>query len=333
MAAVSVVIPTRNRPDLIVRAVNSVVAQSLSDIEIIVVVDGDDGKTAAALDVVGDPRLRVFVLPENGGASAARNFGVSKATAPWIALLDDDDEMLPERLAIQLQAGEESEAEYPVILCRAFVQTPQERFVEPKILPGEGEHISEYFLNKKSLIGHVGGIGSSIIFTKKSLLTKVVFPEEKRHQDWAWVLKVNAAKGCKFAFVPDVLCIYHADHHVKGSTGAISTQNDWEFCPYWANRYRKYMTGRAYASYLLTTAAVIARRQDAWRAIPLLLRDAFEAGKPTLTHLILFLGVWLLPKNAQIAMRDLRHRIRPKVLWPRRQADSPDALSYSANRE
>jgi len=332
MSAVSVVIPTRNRPDLVVRAVKSVVAQSLFDIEIIVVVDGDDGKTAAALEGVRDLRLRVFVLPENRGAPAARNFGVSKATAPWIALLDDDDEMLPERLAKQLRAGEESQSDYPVILCRAFVQTAQGRYIQPKHLPNEREHISEYFLSKKSIIGHVGIVQSSTIFAKKTLFHQVAFPDLMRHQDWTWALQTNAVKGCTFEFVPDPLCIYHVEHQIAGSIASISTRNDWKWSRSWAFRYRKYMTRKAYASYLLTTAAAMAKRQADWRAIPCLFRDALANGKPTLTHLVLFLGVWLLPKDAQVLIRDMRYRLRPLALWRRVRANRLGGLSSSANR-
>lgn len=236
MARVSAVIPTRNRPQLVIRAVNSVIAQTLTDIEIIVVVDGDDGKTAAALEGVRDPRLRVFVLPENEGASAARNFGVSKATAPWIAFLDDDDEMLPERLAMQLRAGEESPAAYPVILCRVYEQTLKRKYVEPKILPRDGEHISEYIMNKKSIIGHAGGVGSSIIFNKKTLLEKVLFADITNFEDWTWPLQANCVLGCSFEFVPHPLGIYYAEHP------SLSTKDDWDSAMIWANGYREYMT-------------------------------------------------------------------------------------------
>ena len=332
MTLVSVVIPTRNRPDLVVRAVKSAVAQSLSDIEIIVVVDGEDGKTSVALEGVRDPRLRVFILPENRGASEARNFGVSKAAAPWIALLDDDDEMLPERLAIQYRAAEKSRAKYPVIVCRIFVQTLRGKYMEPKRLPRKGEHVSEYMLNKTSIIGHVGTIASSTMLVKKALLSQIGFPKLKRHQDWTWVLQANAVEGCAFEFVPDPLCIYHAEHHVAGSVASISSRNDWEWSRSWANDYREYMTGRAYASYMLTTNAAMAKRQADWRAIPVLFRDAFAKGKPTLTHFVMFLGIWLLPGKAQPLIQDLRYRLRPLALWRRGRANPSGSQRGSASR-
>ena len=75
---VSVVIPTRSRPHLVTRAVRSALAQSINDIEVVVVMDGPDPETRTALAGVADRRLRVIELPEPGGAPNARNVGVTR---------------------------------------------------------------------------------------------------------------------------------------------------------------------------------------------------------------------------------------------------------------
>jgi len=93
---VSVVIPTRLRPALVPRAVRSALAQALTDIEVVVVIDGPDPDTREVLAAIADPRLRIVELERSGGAPAARNVGVDHARAAWTALLDDDDEWLPE---------------------------------------------------------------------------------------------------------------------------------------------------------------------------------------------------------------------------------------------
>src|SRR6185437_10035805 len=95
---VSVVIPTLHRPDLAVRAVRSALAQTHAALEVIVVVDGPDPGTEAALGRITDPRLRVLVLAERGKAPNARNQGALAATGRWTALLDDDDEWLPNKI-------------------------------------------------------------------------------------------------------------------------------------------------------------------------------------------------------------------------------------------
>src|SRR5579862_6769377 len=106
---VSAVIPTRNRPHLVTRAVQSALDQTYADIEVIVVVDGPDPATEDALAQFDDKRLRLIVLPEPVGAARARNVGVEAAWGDWIALLDDDDEWLPEKTRAQMQAAERSQ--------------------------------------------------------------------------------------------------------------------------------------------------------------------------------------------------------------------------------
>jgi glycosyltransferase involved in cell wall biosynthesis len=112
---VSVVIPTKNRPSLVDRAVRSVLCQTIESLEVVVVVDGPDPETEAVLAKITDARLRVVVLPASGGAPAARNAGFSGARGAWIALLDDDDEWLPNKLERQLHACENSSFESPIV--------------------------------------------------------------------------------------------------------------------------------------------------------------------------------------------------------------------------
>ena len=100
--AVSVVIPAYNRAAQIRLAIDSVLRQSFSDFELLVV---DDGSTDGTRDVVrgiADPRLRLIETPRNMGASAARNLGIAEARAPWVAFQDSDDEWLPLKLEKQM---------------------------------------------------------------------------------------------------------------------------------------------------------------------------------------------------------------------------------------
>ncbi len=104
---VSVVIPTRDRRELTAEAVASVLAQTWSELELVVV---DDGSTDATADHVEalfpDPRLRV-VRQGNRGVSAARNRGVRETSGEWVAFLDSDDLWFPPKLERQLAAAGE----------------------------------------------------------------------------------------------------------------------------------------------------------------------------------------------------------------------------------
>jgi len=97
----SCIIPTYNRPEPTVRAVESVLSQTLDDLECIVVDDGSTNETAERVGAIRDPRLRVVRRPHLGVA-AARNYGVSLAASEWIAFLDSDDLWLPRKMERQM---------------------------------------------------------------------------------------------------------------------------------------------------------------------------------------------------------------------------------------
>ena len=99
---VSAIIPVYNNAGTIERAVNSVLVQTYSPEEIIVVDDGSVDNTADILKSVGD-KIKC-VRQENAGASCARNTGINAAAGDWIAFLDADDEWLPEKLQLQTNA-------------------------------------------------------------------------------------------------------------------------------------------------------------------------------------------------------------------------------------
>jgi glycosyltransferase involved in cell wall biosynthesis len=101
MPLVSVIIPTYNRSGLFQKAVASVLEQTWTDLEILLVDDGSDDNTLACASCIKDTRLRVF-SQENKGVSAARNLGIAHARGRFIALLDSDDQWLPTKLERQL---------------------------------------------------------------------------------------------------------------------------------------------------------------------------------------------------------------------------------------
>lgn len=93
----SVIIPTYNRRDFLKKAVDTVLAQTHRDFELIIADDGSTDGTRDMLEAYDDPRLR-YVCQDNQGPAAARNLGLTHAQADWIAFLDSDDWWLPQKL-------------------------------------------------------------------------------------------------------------------------------------------------------------------------------------------------------------------------------------------
>ena len=121
---ISVVIPTYNRNDLLLgRSLPSVYAQHHKELEIIVVCDGMSEESVEDLrQGISDPRVTVHNIPRqsypdngmNWGLYAvdARNFGLDHATAEWVSMLDDDDEMTPDNISSLLDMTRDSDTEF-----------------------------------------------------------------------------------------------------------------------------------------------------------------------------------------------------------------------------
>ena len=109
------IIPTYNRRDLLPRAIDSVLAQTRRIDEIIVVDDGSTDGTADMLQARYGERVK-HVWQSNAGVSAARNHGLRLARGRYLALLDSDDEWLPEKTALQV-AFLESRPDFGMVVC------------------------------------------------------------------------------------------------------------------------------------------------------------------------------------------------------------------------
>ncbi len=103
MPEVSIVIPTYNAEKTILETVESALAQTFTDFEILVINDGSTDSTLNLIEEIGDARLKIFNY-ENSGVAIARNRGISLAAGQFISFLDSDDLWLPDKLESQLFA-------------------------------------------------------------------------------------------------------------------------------------------------------------------------------------------------------------------------------------
>ncbi|MEL7161695.1 MAG: glycosyltransferase family A protein [Bacteroidota bacterium] len=99
MPFASIILPTHNRAGRLPTAIESVLAQTFSDWELIIVDDGSTDDTRAVVTRYADSRIR-YHYQENRQLNGARNAGVGLAGTPWIGFLDDDDEFLPDHLEL-----------------------------------------------------------------------------------------------------------------------------------------------------------------------------------------------------------------------------------------
>lgn len=250
---VSVVIPTRNRPELVLRAVRSAFAQTLREIEVVVVIDGADAATEAALAQIKDSRLSVVALPASVGGSEARNIGVRSSRGEFIALLDDDDEWATDKLPRQVEAARNSKSPLPIVTCRLIARRPVGDEIWPARPMNKGESMSEYLLCRETSIRQGEGfIQSSTLLVPRALMLQVPFRRGlPRHQDWDWLIRVSSHPGVDVVWVWSALVIYHIDAYRKSiSAGrALAPSLDWV-------NGNKFVTPRARAYFYATQIAV-----------------------------------------------------------------------------
>jgi glycosyltransferase involved in cell wall biosynthesis len=306
--AISVVIPSHNRPVLAQRAVASVLAQTFSDLEVIVVLDGADPASEASLREVQDQRLRVISVAESVGGSEARNIGVRAARAEWVALLDDDDEWMPEKLQKQMTVGQGSSYQYPIVATALIARSPVADFRWPRKTPTYP--LSEYLFVRNSLFQGEGVLQTSTWLTKKQLLLDVPFTRGlRRHQDWDWILRAGNTPGAGVEFIDEALAIWYIDD--PGSL--IKTQYDWRYSLDWIRANRSLVTPRAYAGLMAVTLSSQAAWQRDWSAFLPLLRETIFGGSPRLMDFVLFFAMWLVPRRLRHGIRALVTRERGKI--------------------
>ncbi|MDN7012324.1 glycosyltransferase family 2 protein [Methanoculleus sp. FWC-SCC3] len=173
LPAVSVVIPLYNKGPYITRAINSVLAQTVREFEVIVVDDGSTDDGAEVVGGFGDPRIRL-IRQENRGVSAARNRGIEAARGELVAFLDADDEWMPRHLEALLrlrekypQAGAYGTA-YLITGNGSTIQTPSYSAAIPPE-PWEGL-LPNYFSD--AILGSPP-ISSSIVAVPRCILNEV----------------------------------------------------------------------------------------------------------------------------------------------------------------
>lgn len=197
---VSVVIPAYNAAWCVRRAVDSVLAQTFTDSELIVVDDGSTDDTAHVLAEYGS-RVRIVSKP-NGGLSSARNAGIAAARGRYVAFLDADDAWLPEKLARQVALMDGNDN---LVFCStaARIESP------------EGAQLGDWPCAQSPLPvleaifatnAHVAGSGSAVLARKDAFARVGGFDEQLRSlEDIDMWMRLAALGG--YACVPEPLTI------------------------------------------------------------------------------------------------------------------------------
>ncbi|MGD0734797.1 MAG: glycosyltransferase family 2 protein [Terracidiphilus sp.] len=254
----SVVIPTRGRPELLSRALHSVFVQTYSDLEVIVVIDGPDSTTESTLREFEDKRLRVVALSESVGGSEARNVGIRAGLGDWLALLDDDDEWSPDKLAEQMAVADQAGPQ-TFIACRYIDRSSNAEMVQPAVAPGKNQPISEYLFCEASILGFRKGFlqTSTWVAPRKAFLEVPFTKGLLRNQDTDWLLRAVPALSLDVIVVWKPLSIFHNELR----SGRVTGKSDWRYSMDWAIERKELFTKQAFAFFMAIVCAYNARVQ------------------------------------------------------------------------
>lgn len=196
---VSIVIPTYNRAELILRSVKSIQAQSYKNWELIVVDDGSTDGTEHIIEGLKDSRIRYVRNEENVGAAASRNYGVLLAKYDYVAFQDSDDAWRDDKLEKQMSYLCHNK-EYDMVYCSFLNHKTDGREV---VVPNQQTGAREGAMYTTLLINNV--IGTPTILIKKDIFLECGgFDTELRAlEDWDFALRVS--KKSRIGFVPEVL--------------------------------------------------------------------------------------------------------------------------------
>ncbi|HHJ12903.1 MAG TPA: glycosyltransferase, partial [Gammaproteobacteria bacterium] len=188
---VSIIMPTRDRRELIGRAIDSVLAQTLADWELIIVNDGGESVQDIVDGRTHGGRIRLIELPEPGGQAAARNRALRAARGQYICYLDDDDRFLPQHLETLVRFLDQGEYE--------FVYTDAQligEYFEHGALRRSGEQGNPYghedFSRARLLVNNYIPINTWA--HRASCLEQVGYFDESLdcYEDWEFLLRFSA---------------------------------------------------------------------------------------------------------------------------------------------
>lgn len=218
MAQISVIIPVYNGEKTIIETIRSVLAQTFTDLEVIVINDGSTDRTTEVIGNILDQRVRLYSYT-NGGPATSRNRGIQRSQGQYISFIDADDLWTVDKLEIQYQALQDHPHAAVAYSGTDWIDE-QGNFLRHASAPGPSGNVYAY-----ALLYNLFGSGSNFLVRREAL-----FSVHESDQDYHsffdeftkpsedWDLCIRLAKRYEFIAVPQVQILY------RRSLNSLSSQ-------------------------------------------------------------------------------------------------------------
>lgn len=265
--AISVVIPVYNRAGVVGRAITSVIRQTYRAQEIVVVDDGSYDGSIAAVEAIGDSRIKIIRTGINKGGSFARNIGIDAASGDFIALLDSDDWWLPGKLAKQVELLNRME-DMSNVICYTNLNSvgPYMSYMVNKQLYDVRMPLSEY------LLVQCNAMQTSSLLLATEFARTIRFDERLPcFQDWDFVLRAKKSGAC---FIGTMEALVNKDN--TALSGRVSHTASHARVQFWLESAKPDLTKGAKAALFLHQSLPHLVKDDPRRALASLLRTSLS---------------------------------------------------------
>lgn len=256
MELVSVIIPTYKRKgDIVSRAINSIITQEYKNWEVLIIDDNDDDMYSidikSYIDKLNDNRIKYIKNSSNIGSAKSRNIGITLSKGEYITFLDDDDEYLPPKIKLQLEAMISSGADFSITNLNLY-NIDNNKLVEVRIRSFIKEVDTQHLL-KYHIKYHLTGT-NCLMFKREYLIKIGMFDDIDLGDEYYLMEKSILAKG-KFIWLDHCYIkayIHNNDNGLSSGSSKIKCENDLymhkkKFYKYLNNKDIKYVKMRHFA--------------------------------------------------------------------------------------
>jgi glycosyltransferase involved in cell wall biosynthesis len=255
--SVTVVLPVHNRQELIRRAIDSVLAQTMTDFELLVI---DDCSTDATAEIVEkyftDPRVRLVRNKTNLGPAGTRNHGIDLARGRYIAFQDSDDRWFPEKLSLQMKALQLN-PHLQACFCGSLYYAREQCYY----IPRTGTLISENAVKGDLSVDvlYSNPITPQALLVEKDLFHAIGGFDASLPINEDWELAIRMAQKTHFAFVDEPLVVIYRTANSVSSDRVADIAIRKQLLKKYATLFAEHPTLRARQNYLIAALSFRAR--------------------------------------------------------------------------